>query len=189
MTNNDQRLSLFYFSFYTLLYSKKPCSYSVHISIFSRRWCLRNHLKTVHLEEKPFKCKFCNCQTSFASEGRLTTHVLRVHEKVVVSLTRLIYELRILTGKSRWLRFIPILAYIKDSLYHLSTLLFFRILNWYAGVSNSVVFHFDSNLKKRCQITPLSTFHLKRNCSEKYLVPPFLEIVVKMKNPLRLSYL
>ena len=122
--------------------------YSVPISFFSVR-CLRNHLKTVHLEEKPFRCKFCNCQTSFASEGRLTTHVIRVHSKKMVRLTRFIYNLRIITGKSRLLRFIPILAYIKSSLYHLSTLLFFRILNWYAGVSNSVVFHFDSILKKK----------------------------------------
>ena len=68
--------------------------YSVHISFFSVRWCLRNHLKSVHLEEKTFKCKFCNCQTSFASEGRLTTHILRVHEKTVVRLTRLIYEFK-----------------------------------------------------------------------------------------------
>ena len=65
---------------------------------FSSVRCLRNHLKTVHLEEKPFKCKFCNCQTSFASEGRLTTHVVRVHGKTLVSLTRLIY-VRILTSK------------------------------------------------------------------------------------------
>ena len=67
--------------------------YSVNISFFSVR-CLRNHLKTVHLEEKPFKCKFCNCQTSFASEGRLTTHVVRVHGKKMVRLTRLIYEFK-----------------------------------------------------------------------------------------------
>jgi len=65
---------------------KKPvkprvaCSYCG--DTFSVR-CLRNHLKTVHLEEKPFKCKFCNCQTSFASEGRLTTHVVRVHGKTL----------------------------------------------------------------------------------------------------------
>ena len=59
--------------------------------LFSSVRCLRNHLKTVHLEEKPFKCKFCNCQTSFASEGRLTTHVIRVHSKTVVRLTRFIY--------------------------------------------------------------------------------------------------
>ena len=135
--------------------------YSVPISFFSVR-CLRNHLKTVHLEEKPFKCKFCNCQTSFASEGRLTTHVIRVHSKKMVRLTRFIYNLRIITGKSRLLRFIPILAYIKSSLYHLSTLLFSEFSIDMQASQIQWFFTLTPFSKKRCQSTPLSTFHLKR---------------------------
>ena len=74
----------------------------------------------------------------------------------------------ILTGKSRWLLHSDMQA---------------SQIQWF--------FTLIPISKKRCQITPLSTFHLfRRNClGEAFGTSFFLAIGVKMKTPLRLSYL
>ena len=58
---------------------------------FSRLHRLKHHVNTIHLEERPLKCKFCSCQTSFEQESRLKCHISRVHKNDLVRLIRLYY--------------------------------------------------------------------------------------------------
>ena len=58
---------------------------------FSRLHRLKHHVNTIHLEERPLKCKFCSCQTSFEQESRLKCHISRVHKNDLVRLIRLHY--------------------------------------------------------------------------------------------------
>ena len=76
---------------HTMKFSIWKISYLLLIFFFSRLHRLKHHVNTIHLEERPLKCKFCSCQTSFEQESRLKCHISRVHKNDLVRLIRLYY--------------------------------------------------------------------------------------------------